>query len=142
MNTSVPPLSARLELGIAHAAAVLAHVVEALAGFFRGCGLHAEGSQQVVQAPAAAFVEPLPRPALAEVAVGAVDRLGDAPQTLLGVERVDDLDGAAAPGRRGNIMSASASVRYDVGHPRATTAPPRVLASSPGGEDCLHEPIK
>ena len=50
--------------------------------------------QRRADAAVVELVAAAPGPAFRHVGAGDVDRLGDVPQVLLGVEQIDDLDGA------------------------------------------------
>ena len=79
---------------IAHALAVARDVADAFGGRLAAVGVLAKGGEQVVEAALVEFVAALFAPLGGEVGGGAVDGPGDLEQVLLGVEDVDDLDGA------------------------------------------------
>ena len=74
--------------------AVVVDVVDALAGVIAGFGMAAEDGEDVVDAALIEFVAALSSPLVGEIGSRSIDGLGDVEQMPLGVEDVDDLDGA------------------------------------------------
>ena len=82
------------ELRIAHAMAVPADVVYALARWRRGIGKRAQRGDEGKQPSGVQLGTPVLGPPLGQVGAGPVDGVGHVAKVLLGMVDVDDFDGA------------------------------------------------